>query len=588
MRWVAISSLLAAAPQLADACSTFAAGKKATADGSVIISHSDDGDTTGDARLVYVPAADHLPGSTRNVYFAEEGFPRMVTSDFGPDYEPTFGHKKSVPFGQIPQVVHTFGYQDSSYGTINENNVAIGESTCSAMFKTCAKGTNIGCEDGRTVGEAMMSVDTLSKIAMERAHTAREAIQIMGALAEEYGFYGTQDPNGSGEGLQVGDSNEAFTFHVLADPTGKSAIWGARRVPDEEVTMMANMFTIREMDPNDTVNCMFSKNIHDIAQARGWWKPSDGLLDFTKVYSNGEYAAKYYAGHRMWRGLTLVAPSQAASFPDYTNLRYDRAWPWSVKPDSLLTPHDFMRFHRDYLKGVPKLDMTKGPAAGAFGTPDRFATSSKTVQGSWPRTISIYRTDYLHIQQLRAVQPGLPKELAGVMWFGAGAGHYAPFVPIPTGVKRSLGPLFTGRPHMYNRTSMNWAVRKIGNICNIRFDKMHVLVEAAQSTVEKEGDAVLASAAFCGSNAECWNDKFEKHTEHVLEVWNDLADELLFRYSDNTDNLADAGGADGSLGYPDAWLKSVGFDTNAPPSVPVMDQCPPKCSPSQKEAPIVV
>ena len=50
--------------------------------------------------------------------------------------------------------------------------------------------------------------------------------------------------------FEVGDTEEAWMFHILADPTGTSAIWAARRVPDDEVTVLSNMFTLREVDPH--------------------------------------------------------------------------------------------------------------------------------------------------------------------------------------------------------------------------------------------------------------------------------------------------------------------------------------------------
>ena len=59
---------------------------------------------------------------------------------------------------------------------------------------------------------------------MERATTAREAVRLIGGLAEKYGFFGSQDKNGYGEALQVADPKEVWTFHILADPTGTSAI----------------------------------------------------------------------------------------------------------------------------------------------------------------------------------------------------------------------------------------------------------------------------------------------------------------------------------------------------------------------------
>ena len=50
------------------ACTTMLITKGASEDGSVIVAHSDDSELF-DQRLVYVPAADHKPGSLRPVYY---------------------------------------------------------------------------------------------------------------------------------------------------------------------------------------------------------------------------------------------------------------------------------------------------------------------------------------------------------------------------------------------------------------------------------------------------------------------------------------------------------------------------------------
>eukprot|EP00933_Yihiella_yeosuensis_P081048 TRINITY_DN94588_c0_g1_i1.p1 TRINITY_DN94588_c0_g1~~TRINITY_DN94588_c0_g1_i1.p1 ORF type:complete len:591 (-),score=109.31 TRINITY_DN94588_c0_g1_i1:30-1802(-) len=575
--WLGVSYALSV--DVVNACTVFAAGKKATKDGSVIISHSDDGDPNNDARLIYVPAADYAPGSFRAVFYTPENYPRYVGPLRGPDYMPdddTKAYNTTGIIGWIDQVNHTYGYQDSSYGVLNEHGVSVAESTCGAAFGTCGRGSSIGCEPGRKVGVALFSIDTLSSLAVERSRTSREAVELMGAFASKYGFYGPPDSfEGSGESLVVGDPDEAWAFQILSDPSGTSAIWAAQRVPDTDFTVVANMFTIREVNFNDKANFILSPNLVDAAKERGWWKEGEPF-DFTKMYSGGEYAHKYYSGRRMWRGFSMAAPS--VKLPaEYEDIRYKPAYPWSVKPDKLITHHDFFAWHRDWYAGT-KYDMTKGIQAGPFGSPDRFATSSK-VKGHWERSIALYRTNAVYVQHLQHPGPGKPPGTASVAWFGAGAAHYAPFVPIPSGVSRSIHPLRFADPSKFEAFSMNWLVRKVMDICQIRFDKMHPMVEAAQQRAEESGDALIARVREWGPDkpSEELNKIVEKHALTVLADWQKLTADLIFHYSDNYDNLART-----PLSYPDFWLEKSGYE-NGPPDAPVEDQCPPKCSGPHKQ-----
>jgi dipeptidase len=130
---------------------------------------------------------------------------------------------------------------------------------------------------------------------MERARTARQAVEIMGSLAETYGFYGAGQFEGTAESLAVSDPNEAWIFHVLPDPSGTSCIWAAQRIPDDGFAVLANMFVIRQVDPDDEENFLMSRSVHQVARDYDWWKPEDGLLDFTRIYSDGEYAHKFYS-----------------------------------------------------------------------------------------------------------------------------------------------------------------------------------------------------------------------------------------------------------------------------------------------------
>eukprot|EP00592_Proboscia_alata_P008654 CAMPEP_0194357622 /NCGR_PEP_ID=MMETSP0174-20130528/5081_1 /TAXON_ID=216777 /ORGANISM="Proboscia alata, Strain PI-D3" /LENGTH=153 /DNA_ID=CAMNT_0039127729 /DNA_START=120 /DNA_END=577 /DNA_ORIENTATION=+ len=123
------------ATKLVNGCTVFYVGKDATTDGSVMITHSNDGEFDTDPRLVNVPAR-HTTSATRPIYFSPESYPRHVgTTRQIPEYYPIGDQIEFEPIGFIPVVMSsTYAYLEQTYGAVNEHQVGIGESTCSAIF----------------------------------------------------------------------------------------------------------------------------------------------------------------------------------------------------------------------------------------------------------------------------------------------------------------------------------------------------------------------------------------------------------------------------------------------------------------------
>lgn len=553
--------LVASGALAAGACSAYAAGKDATADGSVMVSHSDDGDGTSDARMSYIPAADWPAGSARPIWPDTESYPRFVGHSRGSTYAPILGQPATQPIGSIPQVNHTLGYYEANYGIQNECQLMFGESTAAAVFTA---GVAVG-----KGGSALFSVNELTRVAMERVCTAREAIALMGGLAEVHGFYGAD--GGAGETLMVGDAAEAFVFHILSDPTGKSAIWAAQRVPDDAVTVVANMFTIREVNLTDTRDFMASANLAPIAIAHKLWD-GKGLLDFTATYSRGEYAHKYYSGRRMWDGLRHFKPSLVlpAEYGDLKTDKPSRPWgrstyPWSVVPDAKLGPRDWMAAHRSHYEGTP-YDTTQGLAAGAFGTPDRYPTVGAAGDpgvGTWERTVSIYRTTYTWIVQAdRAL---------GTVWWGAGDSSKTTFLPLMVQAGELPPSVTVGRQSKLERSSAYWATRYLGNLAQIRYAEMIADIAAAAHKWEAEAVALQAALAKAGRDPAGAKLALDRHAAAVLASQWQLADDLMLKWADGQLTVPKPDGSVecSPLGYPKAWLtdKEVNF-TSGPARLP--------------------
>mmetsp|Transcript_106390 Transcript_106390/g.266574 ORF Transcript_106390/g.266574 Transcript_106390/m.266574 type:complete len:606 (-) Transcript_106390:92-1909(-) len=525
----------------AEACTTLAVGAKASADGSVLLSHSNDFEGNGDARLCFVPAADHAPGSSRPIYWDKEDYPRFVGHGRGSCYEPAAGQKPYEPIGYIPQVNHTYAYYEAQYGIMNEHGLGIGETTCSGVFATTAVGRG---------GKALLSIDSLTRIAMERARTAREAVELIGGLAEAHGFYGVGSFEGGAESLMVGDPKEVFVFHILPDPSGTSAIWAAQRVPDDHVAVAANMFIIRNIDFADTTNFLFSSSVRSVAEAKGWWQLGQPL-DFTAIYSDGEYAQKFYSGRRVWGAYRKFG---VVGLPDnYTDLRHDAVYPVTAKPPSPVKVRDLFSIHRDYYEGT-KFDMTKGLAAGPWGDPDRFMTTSN-VTGNWERSIGIYRTTTAHVVQVRSVGQG------SVLWFGPHASASTCFVPVSAPSSAVPAPYSIADPNALSRQSAYWAHRTVFNVAKIKYSYAMEDVRALQARLETEGEALVArlDAMLPQADTETLNEAYAEHAARVHQAFWALPDQIVQKYADGW--LHDQA----PLGYPDWWLRAVGYQQGPPP-----------------------
>jgi dipeptidase len=549
----AVILLLMAATSFA--CTTLIVTKGASADGSMIVAHSDDNDLS-DQRIIYVPAQDHEPGSLRPVYCTAVAvgefpqynsfiYPRIVSSR-APAYN-TKEYLPSIPIGMIPQVPHTYAYFDGSYGIMNEHQLMFGECTDGAKIQ-------IGPEPGRRIFYS----SELSRVALERCKTAREAVELIGFLIEEYGYYGT------GETLPVADPNEAWIIEMAPSPEGTGGLWVAKRVPDGEVFVAANQFRIREIDPEDP-DILFGKTLHEVAEKYGWWKPEDGLLDWLRTVSLGEYNHPYYSLRRVWRLFSLIAPGMDLS--PWVEDGFTREYPFSIKPDKKLTVRDVMNLYRDHYEGT-EFDLTKGIAAGPFGYPDRFygpydgqgdvGDPSRELGGAWERPISVTYCGYTYVCQGR---DWLPDQLGGLMWIGLDKPADTCFIPFYAGVNALPYSLQVCDTSKFSRDSAWWAFNFVSKWAGLKYSYMHEDIKLMQEKYEtlslsrlqevesyvagiistRPEKAVKYLTEFCAGNFD-----------EIVKAWWAFSEYLIVRYNDGFIN--EKGKMAQPVGYPQDWL----------------------------------
>jgi dipeptidase len=494
-----------------DACTSILIGRDASADGSTMTTHTCDCGTC-DWTWRHVPSADHKPGAVRKIYHISQY----------KTWPPTEGLKwdlveKDFTGLEIPQVAHTYAYHHGMFGYMNEKQVAIGEST-------------IGCQRKlqNPTPSAKLDLSMLTLLAMERSATAREAIQVIGSLAETYG-YGFHD---DGEMLAIADPREVWMFEIMpvgplwTPESGKpGAVWCAQRVPDDEVSVCPNESRIGEIDLDNKDFFMASPNAVSLAVDMGFYDPKSGKpFSWKKAYSPVEGGAVSSQGRRsrLWRFFDLVAPSKKFK-PETPNMDF----PFSVKPDKKISVQDVMAITRDKSQGTI-FDPVMGIRGGPFKNPHYYRGT---------RLISVPNVEYTTLTQCRS---GLPDPIGGIVWIALGVQDTSCYIPFYAGASEMPKAFAVGDHFVFSRDSARWAFDYVDFHVQVAYNAAIEDAKAAQKEWEDGAFARIAETDALAAEQIKKNPKQAVRTltgfglnnaQNVLKAWWKLGDDLLVKYN---------------------------------------------------------
>ena len=523
------------------ACTNFLISKGATTDGSTMITYAADSHTLY-GELYYTPAADHVKDSMLDIY-------EWDTGKF---------------LGKIKQMRHTY----SVVGNMNEHQVAIGETTFG------------GRKELQTQSKAIVDYGSLMYIALQRAKTAREAIEVMTGLVEEYGYYS------SGESFSISDSKEVWIMEMIGKGEfEKGAVWVALKVPDGYICGHANQARITTFPLNDSENCLYSKDVISFAHERGWFSGLNKDFSFSDVYAPVDFSAARFSDARVWAGFNKVSKGMEV-YTDYAKgiITHDangfasNRMPLWVKPDTLLTVADVMGMMRDHYEGTP-LDMTKDLGAGPYGLPYRWRPLDWMVDSVTyvnERAISTQQTGFSFVAQSRSF---LPDPIGGILWFGVDDTYSTCYVPMYCGITKVPHSFAVGNGDMltYSETSAFWAFNLVSNLTYLRYNSMIKDVVKVQSELEQKFIKMVPSvdqAAVALWNSGNQQMAREFITDYSVNAgnntvlrWKELSNYLLVKYKDGNImkekdgafERTDTGVAEfpDQPGYPQEWYRSI-------------------------------
>jgi len=465
-------------------CTVIVVGKKASKDGSVIISHTDTGE---DSRFKVVFGKKFKPGEMAPVFWGIQDS-KLPLDDNG----------KII--GYIPQVEQTYTYIESAYSHINEYQLAIAESTTSQRDELIAM---LG------EGEQIMTIEQAQIFALQRYKTAREAVLFIGQLMETYGFLPSSG-DGS-ESLVIADVNEAWVFEVMGvgkgwkkDSGKPGAIWAAQRVPDDHVGIIPNQSIIKEINSKNKANFLVSKNFMQFAIDKGWYNPKGNKpFVWQDVYAPLPHE---WATGRFWYFYSKVAPHYY-NWPDRSlkdnHLKgYDAyhqtvepisIYPFSVKPEMKLSVQDVIDFQRTTFKGTIYdktadtdwyiSDGKGGSKLSPLATPFPTKAMRELLDITRRRNIARPMGNYGMVIQLR---DWLPDAIGGVYWVYVDNQYTSPYVPIYAGAQSIAECYQIYNPDEFSDKSMRWAVDFIDNLMYLQWQEAVKDLWAVRDPFEKE------------------------------------------------------------------------------------------------------
>ncbi len=483
----------------ATACTNLIVGKKASADGSVIVSYSADSYGMYGNMFRHV-GGKHAKGEMRKVY-------EWDTNRF---------------LGEIPQAEVTYNV----VGQMNANQVTITETT-------------FGGREELVDTTGVIDYGSLIYIALERATSARHAIEIMTSLVEKYGYYS------AGESFTIADKNEAWIMEMVGKGPGNTgAVWVAVRIPDDCISAHANQSRITRFDMKDKENVMYSKDVVKFARKRGYFTGKDADFSFRDAYCPLDFGGIRYCDARAWSFFNKHVDGMDKFLPYINGEDMTMEMPLYMKPKHKLSVYDVMNDMRDHYEGTP-LDITKDLGAGAYSMPYRPSPLSFKVDGTEyfnERPISTQQAGFCFVGQMRSE---LPDAIGGVVWWTNDEANMTAFTPVycsATEVPRCYLRIVGEQDEVtFSWKSAFWLCNTVSNMVYPYYSKIIPDLRKAQSGLENgyltaqtalENEAKSLYASNPGAALERLTNYGLKSAEDMMLRWEELFRYIVVKHND--------------------------------------------------------
>ncbi len=483
------------------ACTNFIVTAGASTDGSIMVTYAADSHALYGA-LYHTPAGRFKSGAMLPIYEWDT-------------------HKYLC---DIPQIRQTY----STIGNMNKHSLIIGETTYGGR-------SELSDPDGK------IDYGSLIYVTLQRAKTAREAIEMIAELANEYGYYS------SGESFSIADTKEAWIMELIGkgsklDENGnninKGIVWVARRIPDGYVSAHANQARITTFPLDDPENCLYAPDVIDFAREMGYFEGSDEEFSFCDAYAPLDFWGLRACEARVWSFFRTVADDMD-QYVDYAmGHNKENRMPLWVKPSQKVSPKVLFDAMRDHYEGTP-MDMTQDIGAGGNELPYRWRPMSFEVDGVEycnERATATQQTGFWFVAQAR---PSKGEDM-GIIWFGvddAATSCLTPIYSSSTLVPEVLS-IDNGSMLSYSPTSAFWLFSRTTNFAYMNYNSIapdiNTVTDAWENSKLEEVERIDVSVAKLSSKAkvEALSEYSASTAQSLFDRWSKLNEYLLIKHID--------------------------------------------------------
>ena len=433
-------------------CTTILVGKKASYDGSTMIARNDDS------------SAGHFTPKKFVVVKPEEQ-PRK--------YKSVLSHVEiTLPdnpmrYTAMPNAVKGEGIWAAS--GVNEAHVAMtATETITSNPRVLGADPLVEYqpeEEGKEEVAGGIGEEDIVCLVLPYIHSAREGVQRLGSLLEQYGTYEMN-------GIAFQDADEIWWLETIGGHH-----WIARRVPDDVYVVMPNQLGLDQFDLEDALSerkeYMCSVDMREFIEKNHLNLSMDGRINPRDAFGSHDDADHVYNTPRAWfmeRYLnphTKVWEGPAAELtPTSDDLQ------WCMVPEKKITVEDVKYVLSSHFQGTPY------DPYGSYG--------EKLMRGAY-RSIGVNRNDFMALIQIR---PDHVCDYNTIEWiayasnaFNALVPFYADVEEIPEYLSNTTGEVSTD--------NFYWSSRLIAAMADASYQKSIFHIERFQEHVMSKGHELI-------------------------------------------------------------------------------------------------